>query len=787
MSSAGGVRAGKTFVEIFAKDTEFQRGMNRVQTRLNNIGSAMQSFGTKMMLAGTAVGLPLLLAARQAAGFEDALLGMSAAAGLAGDQVAQMEAEAMRLSKTMGVSPSKIANAMLELAKAGMDVEDVLGGAAEAAVQFARVSGVEMADAAVFMKTAMNSFGVSATEAVDTLSAAADASETSILAMVESFALVGSAGALFNQSLFDVSQGLALLARFGIRGEEAGTGIKTMLVRLTSPSKEARDALERIGLTMGDFRDQAGKLLPIAQIVGVLERALKGVDKMAQDEILTTVFGDRGIRVIGGFLQVGTHGFDTMADAMESNLPVAAKFAILMSGLSGAFEKLRGAAERMAIAFAKTLGDGAARAAAAIAWMMDAISALMIQFPRISQAVVGVTAALLAVGAAAIVVGIAFKVLAAAVAVLAFAFTPVGSAVIAATATLAVFAQKMYALSPAFRGEVDAILAAAQRLDFSSAWEIMNLNLAIALTQMDQYFGGFFLSIQNAATGAGFAIYDAIAGPIDRLLVYATNLADRMAGIFSATQEAFSGGGLGYTGLAGAMAAGLAQTFGRSDEDVQRSMEETQADIQATFDREKKRNADLAEREQARKNRAGQRQAQGDGTLEDLRRRLDEAKKAAAREADGSTAAKRSEKRKEGFPMPPEPPEDPKEPKAGKEPKPPTPSTLSTFAAEIAGQIGVGPELDYAQQTANNTARAADALDRILNVGDFGKGGIKAFDPAGIQQALASAQRDVSAPVAGGDKDLLSANEKTAAASERMAATLDRMARSMGGGGLAFA
>jgi len=185
MSSVGGVRAGGAFVEIFAKDGAFQQAMGRVQARLRAVGASMQQLGTKLMLGGTAVGLPLVLAARQAASFEDALLGMRAAAGLSAKDVKRLEEEALRLSRSMGVAPAAVANAMLELAKAGMSIEDVLGGAAESAVQFARVSGVEMADAAVFMKVAMNSFGVSAVEAVDTLSAAADASETSIAAMVE--------------------------------------------------------------------------------------------------------------------------------------------------------------------------------------------------------------------------------------------------------------------------------------------------------------------------------------------------------------------------------------------------------------------------------------------------------------------------------------------------------------------------------------------------------------------------------------------------------------------------
>jgi TP901 family phage tail tape measure protein len=773
MATAGSVRAGGAFVEIFAKDGAFQQAMTRVQARLKAVGASMQQFGTKMMLGGTAVGLPLVLAARQAATFEDALLGMRAAAGLSADQVAVMEAEALRLSKTMGVSPAKIANAMLELAKAGMDVKDVLGGAAESAIQFARVSGVEMADAAVFMKVAMNSFGVSAVEAVDTLSAAADASETSIAAMVESFALVGSAGALFNQSLFDISQGLAILARFGIRGEEAGTGIKTMLVRLTSPSNEAREALAKIGLTMGDFRDQAGKLLPIGQIVDILARKLGQVDKMAGDEILTTVFGDRGIRVIGAFLQVGQQGFTSMADAMESNLSVAAKFQIIMSGISGAFDKLGAAVQRLSISFAKSLGDSFGPVVSGITFVLDAIGALIERFPLITKLVVGVVGGMFLLGAAAIVAGLALKVLSAAVgvlsAVLAAIATPIGmmAAILVGGITLAIVAARQ--LSPAFRREFDAIMEALAALDFSRAWQLMKLNLAIAITQMAKIAHGFFASIGNAAAAAGSYISDKIIEGLDRLMgVFGSDIL--------AMQSAFEKLGLylraafdwkfAITGLRSALA------------EVDREVEKRRKASGTANDRARARRDARQQAADDRQRQDDERNAQYDATIANLVEERDRAKmpqKPAQRE-DEKTAAKRSDFRKPGFDSP-----------GTGQAVPGFGAMLATFSSGIAGQIGIGPQVDFAKATADNTKRTADGIQQLLNVGDFGKGGIKNLDPAALQQAIAQVGQPPQAPVAPDDRDLVSASEKTAAASERQVQLLDQIARAVRSGGLAFA
>ena len=61
-----------------------------------------------------------------------------------------------------------------------MSLNQVLGGAGEAALAFGKVGGLAVADAAVVMADAMNVFQVSGDIAANTLSAAADASSTSI-------------------------------------------------------------------------------------------------------------------------------------------------------------------------------------------------------------------------------------------------------------------------------------------------------------------------------------------------------------------------------------------------------------------------------------------------------------------------------------------------------------------------------------------------------------------------------------------------------------------------------
>ena len=414
--SAGAVRAGKAFIEITANDDKFTRTLKKTQHSIVRLSSTLKRAGTGMAIAGGAMGLPMLAAATSAATFQDALLELKGAVSdISPRQLEDVRAEALRLSKSMGISPAKIAQAFTLLIKAGMSVEDAIGGAGKAAVEFAQVSGVEAAQAAEFMKVSMNVFGISAEEAANTLSAAADSSETSIASMIESFALVASVAKGTNQSLFGLSQGLAVLARYGIKGEEAGTGIKTLLVKLLAPTNDAKEALAQLGLSMESLVDNQGKLLPLAQIADVFSKAMQGMDKSARDAMLTNealvkVFDVRGIRVIHAFADQGKEGFAAIANAMEGSRSVSDKFGIAMSQLTGVSNALLAVVERLAIAFADGEFTYAVRGAAkAVIAVIDGISWLLSGIPGLTPLLSLVAGGLFAVGVAALGVGVVLQ------------------------------------------------------------------------------------------------------------------------------------------------------------------------------------------------------------------------------------------------------------------------------------------------------------------------------------------------------------------------------------------
>jgi hypothetical protein len=146
--SAGAIRAGRAFVEIFAADSAFQQSMTRIRTTMATMGQQLRRAGTGTFFAGAGLGAPLMLAVRSAASFENALFDARASAGLTAAEVDKIKQKSLELSKAGLGGPAAIAQAFTALVKAGMPLEDALGGAAEAVVKFAANAGIDVTTAA---------------------------------------------------------------------------------------------------------------------------------------------------------------------------------------------------------------------------------------------------------------------------------------------------------------------------------------------------------------------------------------------------------------------------------------------------------------------------------------------------------------------------------------------------------------------------------------------------------------------------------------------------------------
>jgi TP901 family phage tail tape measure protein len=515
MASAAGIRLGKVFVEIGADPSKLFGALNKLNKRIGSIGQSMTNFGGRMTALGAGMVAPIALAVRAGTSFESVLKNISASTGATAGDIGRINAAAMQMSEAMGTGPTAIAQGFLELLKAGMPLEAVLGGAGKAALEFAKVGELSVADAAVVMSDAMNVFGVDAANAANTMSAAADASSTSIQEIAMAFTQVSAVAAQSNQGIDDVAAALALMANAGVKGSDAGTSLKNMFAKLKSPVDSAATALESIGLSTESFRDASGAMLPLAQQIEVLRNATAGLDQAAKDDVFQRVFGTDAIRAALILTEAGAAGIDGMKKSMGDALPVSEKFRQLQSGLAGVAEALMGSLERLAIAITSALGPALAIVAKFLIGATNGVTQFVKENQQLAAAVGIGVAALTAAGTAITGLGLSLRIAATGMSGLTAAATVALSPIALLTNSgiylAGTFRKQMASVATSTAGAAASLMSLATTATTHAAAGLANLTAAAtrfgasAVATATAAFPTFFRGFNRAlAAGDGF-------------------------------------------------------------------------------------------------------------------------------------------------------------------------------------------------------------------------------------------------------------------------------------------
>ena len=334
---------------------------DRFGRSLGNTRGSLQSVATASGVAAGIIAAGFVLSAKKAIEFEKQISAIGAVSSATKSELDQLRAKALQLGTDTTYSASEAAMAMEELAKAGISVKDILNGAADAAVALAAAGGISLPEAAELAADAMSSFGLAATDMVhiaDLIAGAANASSIDVSQFGQSLKQVGAVAHLAGISFDDVAAAIALMGKMGIKGSDAGTSLKTMLMNLNPTSKKQIDLMRELGLMTKDganaFFDASGKAKSLSQISDLLNKSLANLTQQQKLSALETLFGSDAIRAGAVLSQQGAAGFESMAAAM-GKVKAADVAAQRLDNVAGSIEQLKGSAETLAINFGTLL------------------------------------------------------------------------------------------------------------------------------------------------------------------------------------------------------------------------------------------------------------------------------------------------------------------------------------------------------------------------------------------------------------------------------------------------
>lgn len=320
--------------------------------------------GLPVQAAGFAgLGYGVFDAVKNYSDFTAQLSQIKAVTGLDAEAMDAVKEKALELGADTQFSSTEAAQGMTELLKAGVSVKDVLGDASQAALDLAAAGQLSLPEAAEIMSTAMNAFHMDdATHAADVLVGAANASATGVQELKYSLSAVSAVAAGVGMSFDDTNTALAVFANNGLKGSDAGTSLKTMLMNLSPQTKQATEEMQRLGLLTDEgtskFFDQEGHLRSLSDIAGLLQEHLSGLTDEEKMNALSTMFGSDAIR--GGMIMLreGAKGVKDMNAAMK-DITAHETAKVAMDNLRGSLLRLKSAWENLTIKLLDHgVGDG---------------------------------------------------------------------------------------------------------------------------------------------------------------------------------------------------------------------------------------------------------------------------------------------------------------------------------------------------------------------------------------------------------------------------------------------
>ncbi|MFV1456969.1 phage tail tape measure protein [Bacillus mycoides] len=445
--------------------------------RLLNFGNRMEAMGNHLQNAGMqigmvfggmtyAIGRGLKSAVEESMNFEQQMANIKAVSGATGQEMGKLSELAVKYGEDTKYSSVEAGKGIEELIKAGVGLTDIINGGLEGALNLAAAGELELGEAAEIASTALNAFkrdGLSVTDAANLLAGAANASATDVHELKYGLSATAAVAAGAGMTFKDTATALAVFAQNGLKGSDAGTSLKTMLMRLNPSTKEAYNKMADLGLitynaqagfdflvkngitpasrSVGDievalekyvmktegvkkwndkcdttfrelatssaflsskFYDQEGHIQSLENISGILHESMKDLTDQQRSMALETLFGSDAVRGATILFNEGSQGVNKMYTEM-SKVTALETAETKMNTLKGRIEQLSGAFDTMK----KTIGDALAPVVSAFVAGLQKLVDGFNTLPGPVQKAIAITAGIvLALTAIATVIGV---------------------------------------------------------------------------------------------------------------------------------------------------------------------------------------------------------------------------------------------------------------------------------------------------------------------------------------------------------------------------------------------
>jgi hypothetical protein len=488
--------------------------------KIQSAGMELTKFGGALGIVTTPLALLGKQAYNTASSFDSAMAEISARTGIVGEDLTKISDFALQMGADTAFSAQEAADGFLQLLSSGQSAEQAIT-TLSTVMDLAAASGEDLGQTADVLTDILAAFGLpidasvpaieammkatgataemfqawddelggvtpemaaladetgytvrelqnminlteDATSVADALAKAAGASSADIASLGQGFGNVGPVAKNFGMSVEETAATLALLSENGIKGSEAGTALKSMLMNMTRTTPDVTAAWGELGTS---FYDSEGNARDLDTVLLDIKKSMKGMPVEKQNRLIQDLAGSYGSVAMMALL--GNTSIDDMIDLMDEQATASEVAGARLDTMAGDADALSGSIETLQIkAFTPFMNNTLRPLVQDITGVINSMAAWAAANPETMESIVKLGAAIIALAGGALAAG---TVLAGIGAIIGMLVSPIGLVIAAIVAMKLAYDENLLG----FRDFVNNILGDVEKLagDIKTAFE----------------------------------------------------------------------------------------------------------------------------------------------------------------------------------------------------------------------------------------------------------------------------------------------------------------------------
>ncbi len=344
-----------TLKQVNKEIKEQERHNKRMSKSIENAGNKFTSASDAMKPAALGIAAAIGGGVMAYAEFEEQIKSVGAKSEASAAQLEGMKNQAVDMSTRYSYSAKEVASGMDAMAAAGWSVNNIMA-ATEPLLQLASGSQSDMATSADLLTSTMTSFHKEASQATDVVNkllVTANASNTGIPEMTESFKYAAPVVSAAGMSFEEMATAIGLMSNQGIKGSQAGTALSGAITRMLAPSEQASDAMEALNL---NFVDAQGKFVGMRSVIEQFGNATKDMGEAQRVAYAKMLFGQEAVPGMLALVNEGTQKFEELGKQINDSAGAAERASKTMnSGMMAQLKILRNNVVALAMAFGERM------------------------------------------------------------------------------------------------------------------------------------------------------------------------------------------------------------------------------------------------------------------------------------------------------------------------------------------------------------------------------------------------------------------------------------------------